>query len=116
MTQTSWTEKYRPKSFYDIRGQAFAVDKLKTFIKKQPEERKVIALHGPPGTGKTSLAYVIANETNSEIFELNASDLRDREKINEILKPATEQRSLTNKGKVILVDEVDGISEVDRGG
>src|SRR3989344_1262404 len=106
----TWAEKYRPKYFTDIRGQALAIDKLRSFIKASNAgiaERKAIALHGPPGTGKTSLAYVVANETKSEIFELNASDLRDRERLNEILKPATEQKSLTNKGKVILVDEVD---------
>src|SRR3989344_390657 len=115
----TWVEKYRPKYFSDIRGQSLAVEKLGNFLKAfntGGTRGKAIALHGPPGTGKTSLAHVVANETKSEIFELNASDLRDREKINEILKPATEQRSLTNKGKVILVDEVDGISEVDRGG
>ena len=115
MTTPTWAEKYRPKYFTDIRGQGLAVEKLRSFLKK-PSQGKAIALHGPPGTGKTSLAYVVANESHAEIFELNASDLRDREKLNEILKPATEQRSLTNKGKVILVDEVDGISEVDRGG
>ena len=114
----TWAEKYRPRYFTDIRGQSLAVEKLKSFVRnlKPSSVKRAIALHGPPGTGKTSLAYVVANETKSEIFELNASDLRDRERLNEILKPATEQKSLTNKGKVILVDEVDGISEVDRGG
>src|SRR3989338_4614294 len=115
----TWAEKYRPRYFTDIRGQALALEKLRSFLKTSNTggtRGKAIALHGPPGTGKTSLAHVVANETKSEIFELNASDLRDREKLNEILKPATEQRSLTNKGKIILVDEVDGISEVDRGG
>ena len=37
-------------------------------------------------------------------------------KLQEILKPAIEQKSLTKKSKIILVDEVDGISAVDRGG
>ncbi len=116
MSNPTWAEKYRPKNFGDVRGQSLAIEKLKNFLKKPSSERGAIALHGPPGTGKTSLAYVIANETKAEIFELNASDLRNREKLNEILRPATEQRSLTKKSKIILVDEVDGISEVDRGG
>ncbi len=119
MTTSNWIEKYRPKRFVDIRGQDLALGKLKEFVKKSKTsspEKKALILYGSPGTGKTSLAHVIANESNSELFELNASDLRDREKINSVLRPAAEQRSLTKSGKVLLVDEVDGISEVDRGG
>ncbi len=111
-----WTEKYRPGKFFDVRGQDLAVGKIKEFLKKFGRGKKAIILHGPPGTGKTALAYAAANEANSEIFELNASDLRNKEKLREILKPATEQKSLTKKSKIILVDEVDGISVVDRGG
>ena len=111
-----WTEKYRPKYFIDIRGQDLAVEKLREFLRSFGKKEKAIILYGPPGTGKTALAHVAAKETNSEIFELNASDLRNREKLDAILKPATEQKSLTKKGKIILIDEVDGISIVDRGG
>jgi len=114
-----WTEKYRPKFFVDIRGQSLAVEKVREFVRNfssDKQTKKPIIFHGPPGTGKTALAYVTANETNSEIFELNASDLRNKEKLNEILKPAMEQKSLTKENKIILVDEIDGISGVDRGG
>jgi len=118
-----WTEKYRPKFFGDIRGQDLAVGKIREFVKDsrvvagaRGGSKKAIILHGPPGTGKTALVYVAANESNSEVFELNASDLRNREKLKEILKPAIEQKSLSKEDKVILVDEVDGISAVDRGG
>ncbi len=114
---TNWTEKYRPIYFIDIRGQESAVEKVREFLRKfRKGGEKAVILYGPAGTGKTALAYVIANETKSEIFELNASDLRDREKLREILRPATEQQPLTKKGKIILVDEVDGISGADRGG
>ena len=111
-----WTEKYRPKYFIDIRGQELAVEKIKGFLRNFGKKEKAIILYGPPGTGKTALAHVTAKETNSEIFELNASDLRNRIKLDAILKPAAEQKSLTKKGKIILIDEVDGISVVDRGG
>ncbi|RLG15927.1 replication factor C large subunit [Candidatus Pacearchaeota archaeon] len=111
-----WTEKHRPKNIEEVRGQNPIVTKIKEFIKNFPQKKKAILLHGPPGIGKTTLAYVLANETDSEIFELNASDLRNKDKLKEILKPATQQKSLIKKNKIILVDEVDGISEVDRGG
>jgi len=113
----TWIERYRPKKFEDVKGQEEAMFKIKNFVNSFPKRKKSIILHGPPGVGKTSLAYVIANEFDAEVFELNASDFRNKEKLQTILKPAIEQRSLMRKSKVILVDEVDGISGYyDRGG
>ncbi|GBE19470.1 MAG TPA: replication factor C large subunit [Candidatus Pacearchaeota archaeon] len=112
----TWTEKYRPNYYEDIKGQDEAVKKIKEFIINFKSGKKALMLHGPPGTGKTTLAHVTARESESEIFELNASDLRNKNKLQEILKPAIEQKSLLQQGKIILVDEVDGISAVDRGG
>ncbi len=108
-------EKYRATCFADVKGQDTAIASINAFFKNFPR-KKAILLHGPAGTGKTSLAHALASELNYEIFELNASDLRNKEKLEEILKPATQQQSLFGKkGKIILVDEVDGLS-VDRGG
>lgn len=111
-----WNEKYRPDSFEDIKGQNEAVYKIKNFVERFPQKKKAIILHGAPGAGKTSMAHVIAKETGSEIFELNASDLRDKNRLKGILKPAMEQKSLVNKDKIILVDEANGITGTDRGG
>jgi replication factor C large subunit len=112
-----WTERHRPQNFQDIKGQEEAVVKIERFITQFPKtKKKALILQGPPGTGKTTLALVAALETNSEIFELNASDFRNKKKLEEILKPAIQQQSLLKKGKIILVDEADGISGTDRGG
>ena len=112
----SWVEKYRPKKFTEIRGQGSVIEKVQDFVRNFKFGKRAVILYGPPGTGKTTIAHVIASETGSEIFELNASDFRDKSKLQAVLKPAIEQKSLSNKWKIILIDEVDGISSLDRGG
>ncbi len=132
--EENWVEKYRPTHFSQIKGQEIAVHKVKQFIEnfafrkgetlsvqsliksKGKNPKRALILYGPPGTGKTTLAHVAAKESDTEIFELNASDLRDKTRLKEVLKPALEQKSLIKDDKIILIDEVDGISKVDWGG
>ena len=112
-------ERYRPKKFSDIKGQDIAVDKLRAFVtgfERGIAKKKAILFHGPAGTGKTTLAYVLASELGYELFELNASDLRNRQKLDEVLKPSALQKSLFSKGKIILIDEVDGVTSTEYGG
>ena len=108
-------EKYRAKSFSDIQGQDLVISEIKTFYKMFPKIKALI-LNGAAGTGKTSLVFSLAKEHDLELFELNASDLRNRAKLEEILKPSLQQQSLFKKGKLILIDEADGITASDRGG
>lgn len=111
-----WTEKYRPQKISEIRGQEESIKKILIFLKNFPNKKKSIVINGPPGVGKTSIVHALKKETKSEIFEINSSDLRNKEKLMETLNPATKQQSLFHKNKIILVDEVDGISAVDKGG
>jgi replication factor C large subunit len=112
---TPWVEKHRANNFSSIKGQDESINELRNFLENFPK-KKAIVLHGPPGVGKTTMAYAAARELNAEILELNASDLRNKDKINSIVGPASSQSPLFKKYKIILVDEVDGISIVDRGG
>ena len=108
-------EKYRATSFEEIKGQDIVIQEVITFFKTFPM-KKALILNGPVGIGKTCMALALAKKFNLELFELNASDLRNRSKLDEVLKPATAQKSLFKKGKLILMDEADGITTSDRGG
>ena len=109
------SEEYRPEKYSDIVGQEKAIYEIKKFLKEFPKT-KAILLYGPAGVGKTSLAIAAANENNLDLFELNSSDLRNRLKLEEILKPASLQSSLFKKGKILLMDEIDGVTGTDIGG
>ena len=111
----SLAEKYRSKKYSDLVGQSVAINEIKNFLADFPK-KKALILYGPPGTGKTSLVIIAALENNLEILELNSSDLRNRQQLEDRLKPATEQQALFKKGKVLLMDEVDGVTGTDIGG
>jgi replication factor C large subunit len=123
MSSLNFPEKYRPKSYKEIIGQTEAIREIEKFIREfptalkgSPGSKKAMILHGPAGTGKTTLVHILAKEHDLDIFELNSSDLRNRLKLEEVLKPASKQQSLFKRGKIILMDEVDGVTGTDRGG
>ncbi len=113
-----WTNLYVPKNTGEIFGQDEPLKDLNTFIYNYKREKKKAALvFGPPGCGKTSSVYAIGKEAGYEIMELNASDFRNKDSINSVLGNALGQVSLFAKSKIILVDEIEGLSGTkDRGG
>lgn len=113
-----WPRKYQPNSISSVRGQDRALEQLRQFVEGfRSSRKKAILLYGPPGCGKTSSVAALAREKGLELMEMNASDFRNREKIEAIAGSSSRQMSLFAKGKIILVDEIDGLSGTqDRGG
>ncbi len=109
-----WVQKYRPKSLEDYRGASKQKKKLKTHV--EDWNGKPVLLHGQAGTGKTSLVEALANDLGFELVETNASDVRTKGQLKEELLEATRQASFFGGEKLILIDEVDGMSGRDRGG
>jgi len=113
-----WTEEYKPSSLKEIYGQNDAIKKLRNFISYfERQKKKAALLYGPSGSGKTALIYALASELGYKVVDLNASDFRNKEQVNKIVGQAIKQQSLFAKGKLILIDEIDGLSGItDRGG
>ena len=64
-----------------------------------------IILWGPPGTGKTTLAMVIANQTKSHFETLSAVPAGKAE-LREVIEAALERRKLYGKRTILFVKEV----------
>lgn len=114
MVDMQFVEKYRPKSLSGIAGQDKAVEQIKAWLKNW--RGGALLLFGPTGSGKTVIAEALAKENKFELIELNASDSRNAEIIQSVLGPASKQASIFGKQKLLLIDEVDGLSGGDRGG
>ncbi|MBW2991117.1 replication factor C large subunit [Candidatus Woesearchaeota archaeon] len=116
MQSISWTKKYLPKKLSDIEGHAKVLEDLKRFV-THFKKGKALLLYGGSGGGKTSSVYALAHDLGFELVEINASDKRNAEQINSLVGSASKQASLFFKSKIILVDEIDGITgREDRGG
>jgi replication factor C large subunit len=117
---TDWTEKYRPSSLSELRGNNKARDALKEWAETWDDHRDAAILHGSPGVGKTSAAHALANDMGWPTIELNASDQRTSSVVERVAGEAAKSGTLTAGGsgrRLVVMDEADNLhGNVDRGG
>ncbi|MFH1072306.1 MAG: replication factor C large subunit [Nanoarchaeota archaeon] len=111
-----WTKKHEPGALAEFTGQEDKLNQVMSYVKGFKRGRALL-VQGTTGTGKTLSVHLLAKELGYELLEINASDVRNADSINSIVGNALQQRSLFAKNKLILIDELDGISgSEDRGG
>lgn len=113
MTNEPWTIKHRPKTSREVAGNKSAIEKLREWIDSWAHgepSKKAVLLYGPAGVGKTAVSEALAREHGWDLVEINASDKRSGEILSKIAGLASTQMTLFNKGRLILLDEVDGIN------
>ena len=109
-----WLDRYRPGKTSEIVGQGKAIKEALAFLDSWRPGQGAF-LHGPPGVGKTLLVETLARERGLSLLRLNASDSRTASQIEAMLSSASRTRDMFGSGKLILIDEVDGISGQERG-
>ncbi len=114
MEQAIWTEKYRPRTFDEVKGQREIVPKVRAFVEKGNMPHLLFA--GPAGVGKTTLALVVAkqlfgDEWRGNFLELNASDERGIDVIRVKVKDFARTRAIGDVPfKIIYLDECDALT------
>ena len=104
-----WVEKYRPKKIEEMIGNEYCRAAALAWLKKWKPGAKALLLIGPPGTGKTTLATLLAKESGMNIVELNASDTRTKDRLDKRIGEAIRTVSLFGERSLIFLDEVDGL-------
>jgi putative ATPase len=96
----------RPKRLEDVVGQTHLLGDGHILARAIRADRiPSMILWGPPGTGKTTLAHVIANETNA-LFVPFSAVLGGVPELRKIIAGAKEQKSYYGKKSILFVDEI----------
>jgi putative ATPase len=105
MDRVPLAEQLRPKHLSDVIGQKHLLGKgeILSHIVKNKEPVNLI-LWGPPGTGKTSLARIIASEVNAEFIELSAVTAAKKDVV-QVIEHARQNWNL-NLRTILFVDEI----------
>ena len=103
-----WSEKHRPQSISEMIGNEEARNSLVEWFTKWKKGIKPILLVGPPGIGKTTIANLAGKQFGYDSISLNASDVRSKSRISDVLSPVLGNISVLGS-PMIFVDEVDGI-------
>jgi putative ATPase len=106
-TEAPLAARMRPRTLDEFIGQEDILGPGKLLRRAIEADRlfSSIILWGPPGTGKTTLAMVIANQTKSH-FETLSAVLAGKAELRQVIDAASERRKLYSKRTILFVDEV----------
>ena len=102
-----WVEKYRPQTLEEYVGNETIKNKIADYLEQGSIQN--LLFHGVAGTGKTTLAKLIAKNLNCDLLYINASDERGIDTIRDKIIPFASSMSF-NDVKIVILDEADYIT------
>lgn len=102
MSEDNFEKNIRPESINEYIGQTEVKENLNIFIKAakmRNEPLDHVLLYGPPGLGKTTLSYIIANELGSNIKTTSGPSIEKSGDLAAVL-------STLEEGDVLFIDEI----------
>ncbi|CDO76430.1 hypothetical protein BN946_scf184781.g7 [Trametes cinnabarina] len=134
-----WVDRYKPRRFTELLGDDRVHREVLAWVKEwdccvfgkgrtrgkkrtrgdedgenldewQRPKEKLLLLSGPPGLGKTTLAHIVAQHAGYEVFEINASDARSADVVDQRIRPALESGAKigSSRPNLVVIDEIDG--------
>ena len=101
---TLWTEAFRPNTLEGYIGNEHIIEKVKIFIANGDVPH--LLFYGSAGTGKTTLAKIIANSVDADLMYINASDENSVDAVRDKIKRYASTVGF-KRWKIIILDEAD---------
>ena len=105
-TEAPLASRLRPVKLEEVVGQEHIIGKDKLLYRAiQADRLSSVLFYGPPGTGMTTLAKVIANTTSAVFLQINATSAGKKD-MEEVVKKAKDNAGMYGRKTILFVDEI----------
>lgn len=106
MKESPLASRMRPSTIDEVQGQQHILGENQLLYRAiKADKLSSVIFHGPPGTGKTSLAQVIANTTSANFCQINAT-IAGKKDMEAVVKQAKDNLGMYQTKTILFVDEI----------